>query len=327
MSTDLTSLTGIKPTGTPHLGNYLGAILPALKLAENHRCFYFIADYHALTTVRSADELKKYVYDVAATWLACGLDTERHYFYRQSAIPEVFELMWVFACLLATGQLERSHAYKDALDKGEAPNAGLFNYPVLQAADIVLYDAHVVPVGKDQKQHIELARDVALRFNHVYGENLVVVPEPKIQSEVQVLGTDGQKMSKSYGNTLPLFASKDELKNAVMKIKTSSESLEAAKQADGSIVFELFKMVSSDADTQVLRDKLLKGGYGWGHAKMDLVNALEHKLGPMRERYQSLRADEMGLEHILKQGEDRARTIAHATMKRVRKAIGTLSCV
>ncbi|MBZ0120514.1 MAG: tryptophan--tRNA ligase, partial [Sandaracinaceae bacterium] len=193
-----TSLTGIKPTGKPHLGNLLGAIEPALELAERFHGFYFIADYHALTTMRDPKELRESVYDVTATWLACGLDPERTHVYRQSSVIEVFELSWILGCWLATGQLERGHAYKDAIDKGNAsPNAGIFNYPVLMAADILLYDCDVVPIGKDQLQHLEVARDVATRINHHYGEGTVVVPEAHLSAAPVVPGLDGQKMSKS----------------------------------------------------------------------------------------------------------------------------------
>lgn len=317
------SLTGIKPTGTIHIGNYLGAMRPALELAEAHESsLYFIADYHALTTVHDRGQLHAMIYDVAAAWLAAGLDPERTLLYRQSSVTEVFELTWVLSCLLATGQLERGHAYKDALARGEAPNAGIFNYPVLMAADILLYDTNVVPVGHDQKQHLEVARDVAQRFNHVFGEDALVVPEPRIRTEVLVPGLDGQKMSKSYGNVIPLFSSQKELKKTVMSIVTSGESLEAPKEPEGTTLFALYKHVASPAEVEELARKLRAGGYGWGHAKQDLLAALEQALGPMRERYQALRGDEAGLDRVLEAGADRARRIARATMERVRDAIG-----
>ena len=317
------ALTGIKPTGTIHVGNYLGAMRPALSLVEAYESsLYFIADYHALTTVHDRGQLHTMIYDVAAAWLAAGLDPERTLLYRQSAIPEVFELSWVFACLLATGQLERGHAYKDALSRGDSPNAGIFNYPVLMAADIVLYDTHVVPVGHDQKQHIELARDVAARLNHVFGEGTVVVPQPIIQHEVLVPGLDGQKMSKSYGNVIPLFGTQKELKKSVMAIVTGSESLEAPKEPEGTTVFTLYKQIAGPEQADVLAQKLRAGNYGWGHAKQDLLTALEASLGPMRERYAALRGDEAGLDRILSAGAERARVIARATMERVRDATG-----
>ncbi len=317
-----TSLTGIQATGTPHLGNYIGAIRPALKLAETYRSFYFIADYHALTTINDPAELRSNVYDVAATWLACGLDPERTVFYRQSAIPEVHELAWTFACLISTGQLERGTSYKDALAKGEAPNAGIFNYPLLMAADIILYDAHVVPVGRDQKQHLEVARDVAVRFNHVFGETLVV-PEPVIKSELLVPGLDGKKMSKSYGNYVPLFAPAKELRNQLLKIVTGSEALEAPKEPEGTTIFTMYRFVASDAQCQEMAAKLRAGGYGWGHAKQALFEAIDAEIGPFRERFVALRKDEPELDRILARGAERAREIAHATIARVRKAVGT----
>ncbi len=316
-----TSLTGIKPTNTPHLGNYLGAIRPALELAKQYRSFYFIADYHALTTVRDPEVLRTSVYDVAATWLAAGLDPEKTVLYRQSAVPEVFELSWTLSCLLATGQLERGHSYKDALAKGESPNAGIFYYPVLMAADILLYDTDVVPVGKDQKQHVELCRDVAQRVNHVFGEGTLVIPEAHVGDAPLVPGTDGEKMSKSRGNGIPLFAPAKKLRKVVMGIKTGSETLEEPKDPDSSTVYQLCRQVSPDAAAE-MAEKLRAGNYGWGHAKQALYEALEAELGPKRETYQALRADEAKLDQLLEEGAEKARAIAHETMGRVRRAIG-----
>jgi tryptophanyl-tRNA synthetase len=325
------SLTGIKPTGVKsdaaaggsiHLGNYFGAIRPALRLTASYDSIYFIADYHALTSQRVPTALRANVYDVAATWLACGLDPKQTILFRQSAVIEVFELTWVFACLCATGQLERGHAYKDALASGEAPNAGVFNYPLLMAADIVLYDCNVVPIGADQKQHLELARDVALRVNHHYGEGTVVVPEALITEAPIVPGDDGRKMSKSYGNTIPLFAPQKALRDALMKYKSDSAALEAPKEPDGAIVYELYKLVASEDAAAEMASKLRAGGYGWGHAKQALVAELEAHLAPLRERYRELRADERGLDAVLEDGAARARAIAQRTMQRVRAAIG-----
>lgn len=316
-----TSLTGIKPTNLPHLGNYLGAIRPALALVGRYRTLYFIADYHALTTVRDPSELRSYVRDVAATWLAAGLDPERTLLYRQSDVPEVFELTWVLSCLLATGQLERGHAYKDALARGEPPNAGVFNYPVLMAADILLYDTDVVPIGRDQKQHLELTRDVATRLNHLYGEDTLVVPEALISDAPLVPGTDGEKMSKSRDNGIPLFEPAKKLRKVVMGVKTNSDALEDQKVAEGSTVYELFKLVSP-ASAPEMKRKLEAGGYGWGHAKQDLYDALEAEIGPMRERYLEIRGDEAQLDGILSRGAEQAREIAHGTMARVRSAVG-----
>jgi tryptophanyl-tRNA synthetase len=322
------SLTGIKPTGqrteggSVHLGNYLGAVAPAIALTERYDALYFIADYHALTTQRDAGALRSNTFDIAATWIACGLDPERAILFRQSDVIEVFELTWVLACMTATGQLERGHAYKDALTKDAAPNAGIFNYPLLMAADIVLYDTNVVPIGADQKQHLELTRDIATRVNHHYGEGTLVVPEALISEAPVVLGPDGQKMSKSYGNTIPLFASSDQLRKAVLKYKSDSTPLEEPKVPEGAVVYEMFKQVATPAQTEELAAKLRAGGFGWGHAKQALFEVLDARLTPMREKYLALRADEAHLEKVLAHGADRARERAQRVMQRVRLATG-----
>ncbi len=322
MTTPKTSLTGIKPTATPHLGNYLGAIRPALRLAEQYRTIYFIADYHALTTLRDPQALQGYIYDVAATWLACGLDPERTIFFRQSQVIEVFELAWILACLFGTGHLLRGHSYKDAIAKGQKdPNAGITFYPILMAADILLYDTHVVPVGKDQKQHLEVARDLAGRFNHHFGPTLVV-PEPLIGEAPLVPGTDGTKMSKSKGNTIPLFAPPKQLRKLIMSIKTGSEGLDDPKDPDRSTVWQLCRQLAPEA-AGPMAEKLRRGvGYGWGHAKQDFFEALDAELGPMRERFEALRGDEAQLDETLAAGAAKARPIAQATMARVREAVG-----
>jgi tryptophanyl-tRNA synthetase len=325
------SLTGIQPSGRAvsieeggavHLGNYLGAILPALAMSQHYDGVYFIADYHALTGQRDPQALRENVRDVAAAWLAAGLDPERTLLFRQSAVPEVFELSWIFGCLVAAGQLERGHAYKDALDRGEAPSAGLFNYPLLMAADIVLYDADVVPVGADQKQHLEIARDVATRVNHVYGDGTVVVPEPLITNAPVVPGFDGRKMSKSYGNTIPLFAPAKALRAAILKIKSDSTPLEAPKEPEGALVYELYKLVADQAQSAALASKLRAGNYGWGHAKQELFEVLDARLSPLRQRYIALRSDPARLDAVLAQGADKARERAQRTMARVRRAVG-----
>lgn len=316
------SLTGIKPSNAPHLGNYLGAIRPALRLAEEYESFLFIADYHAMTSLRDAAAMREFTYDVAATWLACGLDPAKVHLYRQSDVVEVFELSWVLACLIATGQLERGVSYKDAMAKGESPNAGTFTYPVLMAADIILYDADVVPVGRDQLQHLEVARDAAARFNHVFGGEILTVPAPRITEAPLVPGTDGEKMSKSKGNGIPLFAPPKKLRKVAMKIVTASDPLEAPTAAKGSTVYELYRLVASDTQVAEMEANLLRADYGWGHAKQALYEALEAELGPRREKYEALRADEAELDRLLREGADRARPIARATMDRVRRAVG-----
>jgi len=327
MSTPV-SLTGIKPTGqraeggSVHLGNYLGAIAPAIALTERYSALYFIADYHALTTQRDPGTLRSNGYDIAATWIACGLDPERAILFRQSDVIEVFELTWVLACMTATGQLERGHAYKEALTKTDAPNAGIFNYPLLMAADIVLYDTNVVPIGADQKQHLELTRDIATRVNHHYGEGTLVVPEAVISEAPIVLGPDGQKMSKSYGNAIPLFSSSDQLRKAVLKYKSDSTPLEEPKVPEGAVVYELYKQIATPAQTEELAQKLRAGGFGWGHAKQALFEVLDARLTPMREQYLALRADEAQLDKVLANGAERARERAQRVMQRVRTATG-----
>jgi len=262
------------------------------------------------------------VRDVAATWLAAGLDTKRNLLFRQSAVPEVFELSWIFACIVAAGQLERGHAYKDALDRGQAPSAGLFNYPLLMAADIILYDADVVPVGADQKQHLEIARDIALRVNHLYGEGTVVVPTPLITDAPVVPGLDGRKMSKSYGNTVPLFAPSKALRSAILKVKSDSTPLETPKEPEGALVYELYKLVADPDQQAALAAKLRAGNYGWGHAKQELYEVLEARLGPLRERYVELRRNPERIDAELAAGADEARKRARRTIERVRRAVG-----
>ncbi len=317
-----TVLTGIKPTGTPHLGNYFGAIRPALELAKELRALYFVADYHAFTTQHDAAALRASVYEVTATWLACGLDPARTILFQQSRVPETFELCWVLLCCLSSGQLERGHAYKAALSRGEASNGGVFAYPALMAADIVLYDVDLVPVGQDQKQHVEVARDVALRFNHVFGDTLRV-PNPVVGEAPSVPGLDGRKMSKSYDNTVPLFLPEPELRAAILRVKTGSEPLDAPKQAEPSSVYQLFRLlVSPERAARMVQQLASDPGYGWGHAKLDLYEALAAELGPKRELYLRLRADEAYLDEVLCRGSEQAREVAVATMDRVRSAIG-----
>jgi tryptophanyl-tRNA synthetase len=325
------SLTGIQPSGRAvsieeggavHLGNYFGAIRPALQLAQGFQGLYFIADYHALIGQREPAALRENVRDVAATWLAAGLDPARTLLFRQSAVPEVFELAWIFGCVVAAGQLERGHAYKDALERGDAPSAGLFNYPLLMAADIVLYDADVVPVGADQRQHLELTRDIAVRMNHLYGAGTVVVPDALIADAPVVPGLDGRKMSKSYGNTIPLFAPSKALRSAILKVKSDSTPLETPKEPEGALVFELFKLVADPEQQAALAAKLRAGNYGWGHAKQELFEVLDKHLSPLRERYVELRQHPEQIDAVLEEGATRARIRARATLQRVRRAIG-----
>jgi tryptophanyl-tRNA synthetase len=317
-----TFVTGIKPTGPVHIGNYLGAMRPALRLSKGQRLFCSIADYHAFTTPQDPARLREHTYDLAAAWLAAGLDPASAILFRQSSIAEVFELAWIFDCLITTGRLERGHAYKDALTRGESPTAGLFNYPVLMAADVVLFDADLVPVGTDQKQHVEVARDLAIRLNRRFREGTVVVPEALVTNASVVPGTDGRKMSKSHGNTLPVFAPEGELRSAIMNIKTSPEPLEAPKDPEGSIVVELYSFFASESDVAAMKDDLRRGAYGWRQAKEVLFEAVNVEIGGKRGAFVALRADESKLGAILDDGAARARRVARGTMSRVRAAIG-----
>ncbi len=318
----LRSLSGIKPTGSPHLGNYLGMMKPALKLQQQFQTFYFIADYHAMTTLPDPQFLQKSAYDLTASFLALGLSTKGHAFFKQSDIPEVTELAWILACLAHKGVLDRAHAYKDAIAKKIEVNVGLFCYPILMAADILIYDSTHVPVGQDQKQHLEMTRDLALRFNHVYGETFVI-PEALIEKEVATIpGIDGQKMSKSYNNTIPLFAEEKKLKKLVMKIVTDSLPVEAQKNPEHCRIFALFKFFSSEQEQKELAKQYQKGGMGYGEAKQICFEAINRELKDARDKYVSFRQDLKTLDGILEQGRDDARKVAQSVMTRVRNKIG-----
>lgn len=324
------SLTGIKPTGTPHIGNYLGAIKPGLELTRDYDAYYFIADYHALTTMRDPAEFRHSVYDVAATWLACGLDPSRTVIYRQSDIPEIFELTWIISCVTPKGLLNRAHAYKAAADANEAAGnlpddgvvMGLYNYPVLMAADILIVDANVVPVGQDQKQHIEITRDIATSFNAVYGDALVV-PDGAIQPEVATItGLDGRKMSKSYGNQIPLLADAGALRKTVMKIVTDSRTPDEPKDPDADNIYSIFKHFASPERLAEVRALYLNGGLAYGRMKQELFETLDAAFGEAREKYNALMADPAQIEAILAAGAERAREAADRVITRVRAAIG-----
>ena len=325
------SLTGIKPTGAPHLGNYVGAIRPALKLAESYdEAYYFVADYHALTTERDPALVRDYTLQVAAAWLACGLDPDRTVFYRQSDVPETFELQWVLSCVTPKGMMNRAHAYKAAVEAAPDPetadagvNMGLFNYPVLMAADILIMDADVVPVGSDQMQHIEYTRDLAERLNAWIGaEHALKVPSAvAVAAEASVVGLDGRKMSKSYGNQIPLFANRDELWKLVKRFKTDSTPLEDPKDTDAPIV-ELFDLFATAEQTADLHTRLQAGGIGWGHVKQELLEVLDAALGPVRTKYEDFMADPAQLDRVLAQGGERARERAAKVLSSVRKGVG-----
>ena len=325
------SLTGIKPTGTPHFGNYFGAIKPALELSERYEARYFIADYHALNTVKNAAEMCDHTYEVAATWLACGLDPEKALVYRQSDVPETFELATFLMAFTAKGMMNKAHAYKaqlaNNLEKGKDADAGinmgLYTYPVLMAADILLYDTNIVPVGRDQKQHVEITADIAQSINHNYGEEVLVIPEAVISESCDIItGTDGRKMSKSYNNTIPLFQNPKKMRKQIMKIVTNSLEIDDPKDPDTCNVFSLYKLFASLEEQDRLAERYRAGGLGWGHAKQELFEAVEHKFAPMREKYDALIEDRETLDKILDDGAEKARKIASKTVQRIRKAAG-----
>jgi len=316
-------LSGIQPSGTLHLGNYFGMMKPALELQESgHECFYFIADYHALTQRPEPQQLRQRSVGVAVDFLACGLDPTRTTFFRQSDVPEVHELTWVLSCLTPVGLLERCHSYKDKLARGLEANHGLFSYPVLMAADILIYGSHLVPVGKDQKQHLEVTRDLAIRFNNAYGD-ILVIPDAMIREEVAVVpGLDGQKMSKSYDNTIEIFGEPKPTRQKIMRIVTDSTPMEAPKDPDKCNVFALYKLLASEAEVAELRQRYLAGGMGYGHAKQALADRYVQYFAAMRERRRELLAHPERVEEVLQAGAARARAVARETLGRVRAAIG-----
>ncbi len=324
-------LTGITTSGTPHLGNYVGAVRPtvrASRLAEVES-FYFLADYHALIKVGEPARVQRSTLEIAATWLACGLDPEKVTFYRQSDIPEIPELTWLLTCVTGKGVLNRAHAYKASVDKNNAANmdpdagvtAGLFMYPVLMAADILMFNAHKVPVGRDQIQHIEMARDIAASFNHLYGEHFTL-PEAAIEDHVATLpGLDGRKMSKSYDNTIPLFAPRDQLKKLIMGIVTDSRAPGEPKSTDGSALFQLYQAFASAEETTAM-EKAYADGISWGDAKQVLFERLDLEIAPMRAVYDELIQEPARIEMTLKAGADKARAIATPFTARLRHAVG-----
>lgn len=317
-------LTGIQATGTPHLGNLLGAIIPAIELSKQseNESFLFIANMHSLTQIKNAAELKKNTYEIAAAWLACGLDTEKTFFYRQSDIPEVCELSWYLSCFFPYQRLTLAHSFKDKADRLDDVNAGLFTYPVLMAADILLYDAEVVPVGKDQLQHLEMARDMGARFNHQMGD-VFVLPQAELQEDTKyVPGTDGTKMSKSRGNIINIFLPEKELKKQVMGIETDSKSLEEPKDPETDKVFALYELIATAEQTEVLRQKYLAGNFGYGHAKNELLSLILTKYAKERELFSYYMNNISELEQKLQEGAEKTRKIAAETLKRVRANLG-----
>ncbi|WP_173668344.1 tryptophan--tRNA ligase [Thermobifida fusca] len=334
MAATKTYLTGVKPTGEPHLGNYLGAIKPALEAAREYDAFYFIADYHALTTVRDPEAMRHNIRSVAATWLACGLDPERTVLYRQSDIPETFELTWILSCVTGKGLMNRAHAYKAARDRNAAAgvtdldagiNMGLYNYPILMAVDILIMETDLVPVGRDQAQHVEYAADIAGSFNHLFGDGYTFrIPQGVFpEGDASVLpGIDGRKMSKSYDNHIPLFLPENKLKKLIRRIPTDSTPVEAPKDPDSSVVFQLLTHFADAEQIAETRKRLEAGGMGWGELKNDLFEAINTEIAPMRERYEELMTSGSELDDVLAEGARRARERAQRVLAQVRAAIG-----
>ena len=316
-------LSGIQPSGRLHLGNYFGAMRQYLELQnESNECFYFIANYHAMTSVTDAKELQGYTAEVARGYLAIGIDPSKSVFFRQSDVPEVCELAWILSCITPMGLLQRCVSYKEKVDQGLSPNHGLFCYPVLQAADILIYESHLVPVGQDQKQHLEVTRDIATKFNNVYGE-VLTVPEPYILSSAAVVpGVDGQKMSKSYNNTLELFESPSQTRKKIMRIVTDSTPVEEPKDPQKCTVFALLQLTASQAESREWEQRYRAGGMGYGEAKKRLVELVNELLEPYRQRYEELGDDPDYIEDVLRSGGQRAREAAAGLMERVRSATG-----
>lgn len=317
-------LTGIQSSGRPHLGNLLGAIIPAIKLSQQpgNESLFFIADLHSLTTIKDAQLRTQNVQAVAAAWLAFGFDTDKNFLYRQSRIPEVCELTWYLSCITPFPMLANAHSFKDKADRLSDVNAGLFTYPVLMTADIILYDANYVPVGKDQRQHLEMARDIANTFNNLYGETFVV-PEAKIEEQVMTIpGTDGQKMSKSYGNIIDIFLPDKELRKQIMSIVTDSTPLEAPKNPDTDNVFAIYSLLGSADEVESLRQKYLAGNFGYGHAKQALFELIVEKYSEQRRVFNHYMTNPTELERRLTEGEAKARVIAQQVLSRVRTKFG-----
>lgn len=317
------ALTGVQPSGIAHLGNLFGAMLPSIALSEQHPgSVIFLADLHALTTVQDREKLKKSTLDLATDLLALGIDPEKTIFFRQSDVPAHCELAWILSTIAPTGLLNRAHAFKDKTARGFEPSVGLFIYPVLQAADILLYDADIVPVGKDQKQHLEIARDLATKFNTIFGETFLL-PEPQISEETAVVpGTDGQKMSKSYGNTIEIFAPENLLKKQIMGIVTDSKTVEEPKKPEGNPIFEIFKLFANPSEIEVFAAQFRGGNFGYGDAKKILFEKVNDFLKPFRERREEYAKNPKQVLEILKKGAERANILAARKMEKVRKKVG-----
>ncbi|MDA3873831.1 MAG: tryptophan--tRNA ligase [Kiritimatiellae bacterium] len=316
-------LTGIQPSGKLHLGNYFGAMKPALALQEENEVFLFIANYHAQTTVKDAEKLREYTHEVALDFLACGLNPAKTVFYRQSDVPEVHELAWLLSVVCPMGLLERAHSFKDKTARGIDANHALFAYPVLMAADILCVNAESVPVGRDQKQHLEIARDLAGKFNRQVGEEVFTLPDPMIRDTVAIVpGVDGQKMSKSYGNTIDIFGPPKQVRKTIMKVVTDSAALEDPKDPDTCNVFALYKLFADEAEQQALADRYRGGGMGYGEAKKALADKVEGFFGPYREKRAELERNPEQVEAVLLDGASRARKAIKPVLSAARKAVG-----
>jgi len=315
-------LSGIQPSGVLHIGNYFGMMRPAIELQKEGETFYFIADYHALTSVRDPEALRENSRQVALDFLACGLDPERAALFRQSDVPQVTELAWILSTIAPMGLLERAHSYKDKLARGLAPTVGLFSYPVLMAADILIYDSDAVPVGKDQKQHIEITRDLAVKINETFGQ-VFKLPEPKINPQTEVVpGLDGQKMSKSYGNNIDIFGDEKETRKRVMSIVTDSTPVEAPKDPSRSTILQLYSLFASKDEIAGMRERFKKGGTGYGDFKKELFEKLWEYFSPMRKRRDEILRDKSYIDNVLTRGAKRANEVADQVMQRVRAAVG-----
>ena len=315
-------LSGIQPSGKLHIGNYFGMMKPAIELQEEGDAYLFIANYHAMTTVQDPAALRQMTTDVALDFLACGIDPNKTAFYRQSDVPEVHELAWLLSTLTPMGLLERCHSYKDKIAKGIAASHGLFAYPVLMAADILAVQSNVVPVGRDQKQHVEVTRDLAVRFNNNFGD-VFSIPEPSIRESVAVVpGVDGQKMSKSYDNTIEIFQEGKPLKKRVMKVLTDSKELEDPKDPESCNVYALYKLFATEDELAALAERYRAGGMGYGHAKMELLEKINEHFGPMREKRRELAEDMDYVNDLLKTGAQKASVLARETLQKARQAVG-----
>jgi len=315
-------LSGIQPSGILHIGNYFGMLRPAIALQAEGEAFYFVADYHALTSLKDPAALRENTRRVALDFLACGLDPERVTLFRQSDVPQVTELAWILSTVAPMGLLERATSYKDKIARGLSASAGLFGYPVLMAADILIYDSDLVPVGKDQKQHIEITRDLALKMNEKFGD-ILRLPEPRIQSATETVpGVDGQKMSKSYGNTIDIFGDEKETRKRVMGIVTDSSPVEASKDPNSSTIFQLYSLVASNDEAAAMREAFQRGGSGYGDFKKQLFAKLWDYFEAMRQRREEILRNNSYVEDVLTQGAKKANAVANRVMARVRTAVG-----